>query len=215
MFPTSVRAPRAKFAIITLLLVLVNLYFFWQEIAAPDPEVIISQLALIPALIDFSQISDLAPFISAQFLHAGLVHLASNMWFLYLFGPNLEKALGKLPFLIFYLAAGFFGNFLQFLFLSNSHIPILGASGAVAGVLGGFLVFYPKARVNVLVPIFPLFLPIPFPAQIMLIYWFVTQLFSGVAQVVGQTAATGGVAWCAHVGGFGAGYLFSKIWPFK
>ena len=91
MFPTSVRAPRAKFAIITLLLVLVNLYFFWQEIAAPDPEVIISQLALIPALIDFSQISDLAPFISAQFLHAGLVHLASNMWFLYLFGPNLEK----------------------------------------------------------------------------------------------------------------------------
>lgn len=215
MFPTSVRAPRAKFAIITLGLILVNLYFFWQEIMAPDPEIVIAQFALIPALIDFSQFSNLTPFISSQFLHAGLVHLASNMWFLYLFGPNLEKALGKIPFLIFYLVAGTFGNFLQFLLISEADIPILGASGSIAGVLGGFLVFYPKARVNVLVPIFPLFLPVPFPAQVMLIYWFVTQLFSGVAQVVGQTAATGGVAWWAHVGGFGAGYLLSKIWPFK
>lgn len=215
MFPISVRAPKPKFAIITLGLILANLYFFLQEITSSDPEIIISQFALVPNLVNFSELGSLSSFISAQFLHAGLVHLVSNMWFLYLFGPNLEKAFGKLPFLFFYLLSGGFGFFLQFLFLSNSQIPMLGASGAVAGVLGGFLVFYPKAKVNVLVPIFPLFFPIPFPAQMILIYWFFTQIFNGVATVIVDTAATGGVAWWAHVGGFGAGFLLAKGWPFR
>lgn len=215
MFPTSVRAPKPQFAVVTTFFILVNLYFFWQEVAAPDAEIFIAQFALIPTLIDFGKVETLTPFISAQFLHAGLVHLVSNMWFLYLFGPSIEKALGKAPFLIFYLAAGSFGFLLQFLFLAGSDIPMLGASAAVAGVLGGFLVFYPKARVKVLVPIFPLFLPILFPAQLMLIYWFITQLFSGVASVAVESAAVGGVAWWAHVGGFGAGFLLAKIWPFR
>ena len=215
MFPISVKAPKPGFAVITLALIFANLYFFFQEIASPDPELFISQFALIPAKINFSTLSNLTPFISAQFLHAGLVHLISNMWFLFLFGPTLEKVLGKIPFLFFYLIAGTFGNFIQFLLISDVAIPILGASGAIAGVLGGFLVFYPKARVNVLVPIFPLFFPIPFPAQLMLVYWFITQLFSGVATVVSQPVAAGGVAWWAHVGGFGAGFLLAKVWPFR
>lgn len=215
MFPISVKAPKPGFALITLALIFTNLYFFFQEIASPDPELFISQFALIPAKVNFSTWSNFTPFISAQFLHAGLVHLVSNMWFLFLFGPTLEKALGKIPFLIFYLIAGTFGNFIQFLLISDTTIPILGASGAIAGVLGGFLVFYPKARVNVLVPIFPLFFPIPFPAQLMLVYWFVTQLFSGVATVVSGPVAAGGVAWWAHVGGFGLGYLLAKLWPFR
>lgn len=127
----------------------------------------------------------------------------------------MEKFLGKIPFLFFYVIAGTFGFFLQFLFLAESQIPMLGASGAVAGVLGGFLVAYPAARVNVLVPLFPLFLPILLPAQVILLYWFVTQLFNGVATIVVETAAIGGVAWWAHVGGFGIGYLLTTAWPFK
>lgn len=212
MFPTSVRAPKPGFAVITTLLILTNIYFFWQEIVASDSEFFISQFALIPALVNFEKLETLTPFVSAQFLHAGLVHLASNMWFLYLFGPCLEKFLGKIPFLIFYLFSGTFGFFLQFLFLADSGTPMLGASGAVAGVLGGFLVAYPKAKVNVLVPLFPLFLPILFPAQVILLYWFFSQIFNGVATVVAESAAVGGVAWWAHVGGFGVGYLLTEIW---
>lgn len=211
MFPISDRAPKRGFPFITTLLIFVNIYFFLATLLAPNTELFILKYALIPATVDFSNLQTLTPFLSAQFMHAGFLHLASNMWFLWIFGDNVEGRLGSIPFLLFYLFAGTIGFIVQYLFLAESQIPMLGASAAVSGVLGAYLVFFPKARVNVLVPFFPLFFTIPLPAQTMLFYWFFIQLFNGVANVVVETAATGGVAYWAHIGGFGAGFLFANI----
>jgi membrane associated rhomboid family serine protease len=190
---------------------LVNVYFFVAELLAPDPDLFILKYALIPQLINFSDIPTLTPFLTAQFLHAGFLHIASNMWFFWIFGDNVEARMGKIPFLIFYLFSGTVGFFVQYLFLSNSEIPMLGASGAVAGVLGAYLVFFPRARVDVLVPFFPLFFTLALPASTMLFYWFFIQLFSGVATIVAETSSIGGVAYWAHIGGFGTGYLMAHL----
>jgi membrane associated rhomboid family serine protease len=211
MFPIRDRAPTKGFPLVTILLILVNIYFFQAELFAPNPDLFILQYALIPQLIDFSNFSSLIPFLTAQFLHAGFLHIVSNMWFLWIFGDNVEAKMGKVPFLIFYLFAGIIGFFVQYLFLADSQIPMLGASASVAGVLGAYLVFFPKARVDVLVPFFPLFFTIALPTTTMLFYWFFIQLFNGVAMIVTETAAVGGVAYWAHIGGFGAGYLLAHL----
>lgn len=211
MFPISDRAPQRGFPFIAILLIFANFYFFLATFLTPNPEIFIFKYALIPQTVDFSNLYTLVPFISAQFMHAGLLHLVSNMWFLWIFGDNVEGRLGSIPFLAFYLFAGTVGFLVQYLFLAESQIPMLGASAAVSGVLGSYLVFFPKARVNVLVPFFPLFFTIPLPAQTMLFYWFFIQLFNGVASITVETAATGGVAYWAHIGGFGAGFLFANL----
>jgi len=211
MFPIRDRAPTKGFPIITILIILANIYFFAAELFAPDPNLFIFKYALIPQTINFSNWANLTPFITAQFLHAGFLHIISNMWFLWIFGDNVETRMGALPFLVFYLFSGVIGFFIQYLFLIDSKIPILGASASVAGVLGAYLVFFPKAKVDVLVPFFPLFFTIVLPASTMLIYWFFIQIFNGIAAIGEETAAVGGVAYWAHIGGFGAGYFLANL----
>lgn len=145
---------------------------------------------------------------SSMFLHGGLFHLAGNMLFLWIFGDNVEDALGHGRYLVFYLGSGVLAALLQGLFAPSSLVPMVGASGAIAGVLGAYFVLYPHARVVTLVPLFLFFPLVEVPAFLFLLLWFLLQFWQGSAEFVtsGQAgAASGGVAWWAHVGGFVAG----------
>lgn len=209
MFPLKDNQPTYKFPIITVAFIAANVFVFVVELLAADVEGFIETYALIPSLIDFSQISTLSTFFTSQFLHAGFIHILSNMWFLKIFGNNVEEEFGSLKFLFVYLLAGFAGNLAQYAFSSGSPIPILGASGAVAGVLGAYLVLFPRHSIKTLVPFFGFFTVVNIPASIMLFYWFLTQLFSGVGSIA--IAQIGGVAWWAHIGGFATGYIIAKL----
>jgi len=153
------------------------------------------------------------PVLTSMFLHGGWLHLIFNMWFLWVFGRNLEDALGHFPYLVFYLTCGFIAAMAQTLLNLNSAVPTVGASGAIAGVMGGYLILYPRARVLMLVPfLFVFFLWLP--AWVVLSYWFVLQFLSGVGTVlVGMDPRAGGVAFWAHVGGFLAGVFLVRLFP--
>lgn len=141
------------------------------------------------------------------FLHGGWMHFLGNMWFLYIFGDNVEDRFGSIPYLIFYIGCGVAASLMHLIFNFNSMIPTLGASGAIAGVMGAYMVFYPRALVVTLVPLVFLFPVIILPAPVFLGIWFVMQLYHGT---LGMFAGAAGVAWWAHVGGFGTGYLVAK-----
>lgn len=210
MFPIRDHNPSRKQPITTVLIVVITSFVFFLEISAPDIEVFIKQYALVPTLVDFSNWQTLLPFIYSIFLHGGWLHIISNMWFLWIFGDNIEAALGHFRFFLFYLFAGIFAGLLQYMFNPISDIPMLGASGAVAGALGAYLVLYPRHKIDTLVPTFGGFMTkVQLPASIMLGYWFFIQLFSGAGSLA--SAFEGGVAWWAHVGGFAAGWGLIKI----
>lgn len=149
---------------------------------------------------------------ASMFLHGGFVHLAGNMLFLWVFGDNVEDALGHLRYLVFYLGCGALAALLQGLLAPTSLVPMVGASGAIAGVLGAYFVLYPRARVVTIVPLFFLFPLVEVPAFLFLLLWFLVQFWQGTASVAASgTAAAGGVAWWAHVGGFVAGLLLLPL----
>jgi membrane associated rhomboid family serine protease len=141
-----------------------------------------------------------ATLFTAMFLHGGWFHIISNMWVLFIFGDNVEDRLGGTRYLVFYLMSGVAAGLLEAFVLPGSTMPMIGASGAIAGVLGAYLILYPRARIASLVPILFIFTIIEVPALIFLLFWFVSQLFSGWLAIGG--AAGSGVAWWAHVGGF-------------
>lgn len=190
---------------VTIGLILINAYVFFLELTSLNFEGFLVQYALIPSLLDFSNPATLAPFITSMFLHGGWIHIISNMLFLWIFGDNIELTIGHIKFLIFYLLAGIAAALVQLPFLPSPDIPMLGASGAIAGVLGAYLVLFPHSNIDTLVPIFGFFSIVQIPASVMLFYWFITQLFSGAASLTSE--ALGGVAFLAHVGGFVFGYL--------
>jgi membrane associated rhomboid family serine protease len=151
--------------------------------------------------------------VTSMFLHGNIWHLVFNMWFLWVFGRNLEDALGHFPYLIFYLACGVAAAFAQVVSDSTSLIPMLGASGAIAGVMGGYFVLYPRARVLMLVPFLFIFF-LWLPAWVVLGYWFVLQFLSGVGtSLLAAGNNSGGVAFWAHVGGFVAGVFLVRLFP--
>lgn len=187
-----------------------NIYIFFLQITTSNPEVLINQYALIPSSISFSNPITLLPFITSQFLHGGLLHILSNMWFLWIFGDNVEGRSGKLLFPLLYLVSGAVGAFAQYIFMPNSNIPMLGASGAIAGVLGAYFAWFPHHRVQTLLPLFVIFTVVEIPAFFILLYWLVTQILAGVGNLnPGQDI--GGVAYFAHIGGFITGYIVAKL----
>jgi membrane associated rhomboid family serine protease len=146
-----------------------------------------------------------------MFLHGGWLHLLGNMWFLWIFGDNLEDQLGHFRFLVFYLTCGVVAALCQASLTLASRVPSVGASGAIAGVMGGYLLFFPGARVLTLVPFFFLF-TVEIPAYVMLFYWIAVQVISGLTSVGNASLqAQGGVAWWAHVGGFVCGLVLVKM----
>lgn len=211
MLPLSDSRPAGIFPFWVILIILANVYFFFLELTAPDPESLISQYALIPSLINFNNPDTLMPFISSQFLHAGFLHIISNMLFLWVFGDNVEAKSGFLIFPFLYLLSGVAGGLAQYLLMPDSTVPMLGASGAVAGVLGAYLVWFGHHSVKTLVPIFGFFTIVNIPASFMLFYWFITQLFNGAFSITTAYADLGGVAYFAHIGGFATGWLGAKL----
>jgi membrane associated rhomboid family serine protease len=157
---------------------------------------------LIPAQFSFFNI------FTSMFIHGGIAHIAGNMWFLWIFGDNVESALGHMRYLMFYLICGLVAALSQVFLNSLSQVPMVGASGAIAGVLGAYMMMYPKARVHVFI-VFVFITTIQIPAQIVLGIWFLMQLSNGLGTLGLDT--TGGVAWFAHIGGFIAGVGGQKI----
>ena len=147
--------------------------------------------------------------VTSMFMHGSWLHLLGNMWFLYLFGNNVEDSMGHVRFLVFYLIAGLAAALVQVALDPAAAVPMVGASGAISGVMGGYLVLYPTVRVFAMVPIGFFLTSVTLPAWTMLVYWFVLQLLGGITMVAG--AKGGGVAFWAHVGGFVAGLALVKV----
>ncbi|HZS63676.1 MAG TPA: rhomboid family intramembrane serine protease [Xanthobacteraceae bacterium] len=220
MFPIRTSVPARNPALVTWILIAVNCAVFLFEIGLDpsDQESFFIRYALIPARYFAPEVHglpapspvDYAPFFTNMFLHGGWLHLIVNMWTLWLFGPAVEDRLGSGRFLIFYLGCGMAASAAHALANATSVVPALGASGAIAGVMGCYLRLFPYARVIVLVPI--VFVPLFFELHAVLYVgiWFVTQLLQGTAEIF-SPAATGGVAWWAHVGGFIVGFVVGSI----
>ncbi|MFZ5652383.1 MAG: rhomboid family intramembrane serine protease [Bacillota bacterium] len=209
----SLRPRSAPF--VNWMLIALNIYVFIREIMLPPGELneVFYTLGLIPSNVMYLLFtgspldSAMITFITAMFLHGGWMHVLSNMLFLWVFGDNVEDRLGHFRYLLFYLAAGVAGSIAHIISNPLSEVPIIGASGAVAGVLGAYFVTFPRSRVLALVPILIFFTIVEIPAVIFLALWFVLQIFNGTASLGGAADA---VAWWAHVGGFVAGIILIK-----
>ncbi|TNC51837.1 rhomboid family intramembrane serine protease [Rubellimicrobium rubrum] len=205
MFPIRDHNPSSTTPIVTWLLIALNVGIQVWQAATIQTEAQLYYLydayAMIPAEISAGR--DLVTLVTSTFLHGGWMHLIGNMLFLYIFGDNLEEALGRLGFLAFYLLGGIGAGLCQWASGPMSAIPTVGASGAIAAVMGGYLLLFPKAKVDVLVFIVIIIRIIPVPAWIMLALWLVVQVFSGL----GADPLTGGVAYWAHAGGFLIGFV--------
>lgn len=215
MIPLSDSVKSRTFPIFTIAIILLNAYVFYLELTAANTEAFISQYALIPASVDFTMVRSLLSFVTSMFLHGGWFHIGSNMLFLWVFGDNIEDSLGKLRYIIFYLLCGIVAGLTQYLFDPSSTIPMIGASGAIAGVLGAYWSLYPTSRVNTLVPLGFFITTVEIPAGIMIGLWFLTQLFNGTAAISPTAASEGGVAFWAHIGGFLAGLVLIRVFPPK
>jgi rhomboid family protein len=204
MFPIGDdNSQRKSFPIVTTAFIAINVVVFLLELS--QGHAFIRQWAFTPASFNAAPPEQAHTVFTAMFMHGGWLHLFGNMLYLWIFGDNIEDRLGRSRFIIFYLLAGIGATFAQFAVNPHSTIPNLGASGAIAGVLGAYLVMFPKARVDVLL----IRHVVAMPAWIVLGLWVALQLFSGVGSIVNttQTASTGGVAYIAHVGGFIAGVI--------
>lgn len=211
MFPISDSITSRRFPFFNLLFIGINIFVFFLQLTSADPEGFITKYALIPAHINFADVSTLYPLVTAMFLHGGFLHIASNMFFLWVFGDNVE---GDLPFLaypILYLGAGIAGNLLQYAIDPHSTIPMLGASGAVAGALGGYFYLFPSHKIRSLLIIPPFITMVNISAKFMLGYWIVLQIISGLGLF--SIMAEQNVAYFAHIAGFAFGYLFVKMFP--
>jgi membrane associated rhomboid family serine protease len=216
MFPIRSRQPRSRVAVITGALIICNLLAFYCELmqGASLPEMI-REFGLRPALfVSYWWVpspSIWLPFITSMFLHAGWLHLGGNMLFLWVFGGNVEDRLGHGRFLELYLLAGLAASFTQILMLPDSFAPVIGASGAIAGVLGAYLFLFPRAQVLTLIilVIIPLFVDLP--AVALLIFWFASQFVAGVAALETGDAFYGGIAYWGHIGGFAAGAILGLL----
>ncbi len=212
MLPLKDHQPSGIFPIVTIGLIIANLIVFGLEIFTPDLEAFIYRFALVPTEVDFTNIRTLTPFITSLFLHGSVLHLLFNMWSLAIFGDNVEASLGKLKFLIFYLVGGIVAGLAQFLLSMDSPIPILGASGAIAGVMGFYMIRFPHHTVKTLVPSTQVISTVDMPSQIVIGVWFVLQLFYGTSSLVTDATETSGVAWWAHIGGFVYGAMIGLVY---
>jgi membrane associated rhomboid family serine protease len=198
-------------------LIALNLLIFLYESTLPAGQLdaFIGVFGLVPARLSLTslQLFPWLTLITSMFLHGGWFHVIGNMWFLFIFGDNVEDRMGPARFLVFYLAAGVIAGFSQFLLSPSSQIPTVGASGAIAGVLGAYFVLYPRARVITLIFLFIFPWLVEIPALIYLGIWFLMQLSSGLLNLgqLSSGAAVGGIAWWAHIGGFLFGLLTVRL----
>ncbi len=214
MFPIRDTIRSRSFPIVNWAIIILNVlvFFFQTNLSASGMERFVNDFALIPAKIDLSQPMSLLPFVTHIWLHGSLFHIISNMWMLVIFGDNVEDRLGSLRYLLFYVLGGIAAGILQFVFTINPNIPAVGASGAIAAVMGAYFLFFPNSRVVTFVPIFLFGWFMHIPSFIFLGIWFGTQLLNGVTELTALAGQDmGGVAWWAHIGGFAFGLLMANL----
>jgi membrane associated rhomboid family serine protease len=220
MFPIKSNVPTRHEPFVTWGLIAINVVVFFWQLRLNDRElaIFLARYALIPGRIFALEHSPAAypssaylPLLTNTFLHGGWLHLILNMWTLWLFGPAVEDRHGHGRFLVFYLTCGVLASITYALFEATSMMPALGASGAIAGLLGAYTVMFPFSGIIVLVPIlfFPLFFAIP--AIFFTGFWFLTQLVAGTSELFMPQASSGGIAWFAHIGGFIAGIVLAPL----
>lgn len=217
MIPLKDLTLRRSFPFMTLLLIVANVIVFFYQISLPAraADALVKTYGLVPIRIQYALAgvhhvtlaTALVPLFTCMFLHGGWMHIIGNMWFLWIFGGNVEDRFGSLAYLLFYLICGLAAGISQVFFSWGSTIPSIGASGAISGVLGAYVVFYPGSRILTLVPLFIIWFMARIPAIVFIGIWFIAQFLSGLGSL--GAVNTGGVAWWAHVGGFAVGAIIA------
>ncbi len=219
MFPVRDTIPSRTYPVMTLTIILTNAAMFMFELGLSEDQLknFFSLFGFIPARYShytWAAVTEFPtgywPFFTSMFLHGGWLHIIFNMWSLWIFGDNVEDRMGHVGFLVFYILCGIAAGVMHLFTSIGSTIPTVGASGAIAGVMGAYLLLYPYARIIAMVPVFfyPVFIEVP--AVIFIGLWLYSQLFSGVASLA-ATTQVGGIAWWAHVGGFMAGAVLTPF----
>jgi len=220
VIPLKDLTPRRSAPVMTLLLIAANVVVFFYQLSLPPKflDALTTTYGLVPLRIQYALAGThhvtlaqaFVPLFTCMFLHGGWMHIIGNMWFLWIFGANVEDRFGPIPYLLFYLVCGLGSGVSQVLFSWGSRIPSIGASGAISGVLGAYVIFFPGSRILTLVPLFIIFFLARIPALIFIGLWFIVQFLSGLGSLGSASAAsTGGVAWWAHVGGFVIGAVIA------
>jgi membrane associated rhomboid family serine protease len=219
MLPLRDNIPHFRPPFVTYCLIILNcLFFLWEMSLGPHFFGAIENLGFVPARFleeilytDVPLFQAILPMFTSIFLHAGWLHLLANMWFLLIFGDNVEDVLGHSRYFFFYLVCGVGANFIYLFFSPNTATPLVGASGAIAGVMGGYFSLFPTARILTLflIVFFPIFLELP--AYYFLSLWFLLQFLFGIFTQVAPSTGKTGVAWWAHVGGFVIGLLLIRF----
>ncbi len=214
MIPIRDEIPTRRVPVVNYLLIAVNiLVFVLMWLAGSAQETLVYQLAMIPSnFTNGVDLGDVFDIFTSMFMHAGLAHIAGNMLYLWIFGDNVEDRLGHAMYLAFYLVGGVVASLTHFLTGPDSQVPTVGASGAIAAVLGAYLVLFPQSRIVTFIPLGFFMRLTVVPAIIVLGFWFILQLFSGVLSMGGPDI--GGVAFWAHIGGFVAGVVMAKLLTF-
>jgi membrane associated rhomboid family serine protease len=221
VFPLLDNVPRRQLPLATWTIILANGLVFAFELTLPSDayRYFIYHFGLVPARFTHEAwgsslmvtAHSLWPFFTSMFLHAGWLHIIFNMWALWIFGDNVEDRLGHVRFLIFYLVCGLIAAVVQTLISISSDVPTIGASGAIAGVLGAYFVLFPRAKVIVVFPILYIPLFFPLPAALFIGFWLLLQFLSGALSLISPASGAEGIAWWAHVGGFAAGIGLHRL----
>jgi membrane associated rhomboid family serine protease len=203
MIPLRDSQPSHTAPVVTLGLIAVNVLAFLYQVSLDTYSMnhLVAAWGVIPDRLRLSTL------VTSMFLHGGWMHLIGNMWFLWIYGDNVEDILGRAKYLAFYLLCGIAAALVHVAFNFSSPVPTIGASGAIAGVMGAYMVKFPRSRIVTLVFLFVFLTTVEVPAYVILLYWFVIQFFSGVGSIGYSHLSQGGVAWFAHVGGFVAGVI--------
>ncbi|HEV3332959.1 MAG TPA: rhomboid family intramembrane serine protease [Bryobacteraceae bacterium] len=207
MFPIRDTEPSYSKPVVTIFLIVINILIFLFEFSL-DPysqNAFIATYGLVPDNFHFVNV------LTSMFLHGGWMHVLGNMWFLWIFGDNIEDILGHGKYIVFYLLCGIAAGLTQTLFSPGSRVPMVGASGAIAGVMGAYMIKFPQSRIRTLLFIVFFITFVDVPAWVMLIYWFGIQLLNGVGTVGSSAASQGGTAFLAHVGGFVTGIVLINL----
>jgi membrane associated rhomboid family serine protease len=213
MLPIRDTLPTRRFAWVTAAIITINATVFlfellWMAEGAADR--FAYTLGVVPYDVTHAFSPQVAAtFLTSMFLHGGFIHIGSNMLYLWIFGNNVEDATGPSRFLLFYLLCGFAATSAQVYMVPNTRVPTIGASGAIAGVLGAYVVMFPRARINTMLLLWPFIRIIQLPAILLLGFWFLLQLLSGLMSF--DLAASGGIAWFAHIGGFVVGMILGPL----
>lgn len=207
MIPLRDTQPSYTKPIVTIGLILANVFAFMFELSLDDfsRNHFIAIFGIIPARLNYESL------LTSMFLHGGFMHLIGNMWFLWIYGDNVEDVLGHGKYLFFYIFCGLVAGLVHVMFNPDSRVPTIGASGAIAGIMGAYMAKFPHSRVLTLIPLIIFFTTVEIPAVWILAYWFILQIFSGVGEIGHSNVSQGGVAWFAHIGGFIFGYLAIRI----